>query len=284
MVRVTQQSVAYGLLLCASAGLVYAIAGGGFGEPGAEPKLAPATLAATVVVPDLSGDWLHRQSNYQPPPPGYGNGPLRNTIDSRLIWVGDYKNPILKPWAAEIVKQHGEQEAAGNYIPTARATCWPTGVPNTMNLQQPVRILQTPKEVVILYENGPQVRIIYLNQKHSANPEPSWHGESVGHYEGDTLVVDTIGLNGKSWIDRFGTPSTQALHVVERFRVTDGGTRLQVIATVEDPNTFNQPWSGMAVYGPSDRPLTEVICAENNRGATPGTRANIPVANYKPPL
>ena len=107
-----------------------------------------------------------------------------------------------------------------------------------------MHIIQTPKEVV-LFLTG-RVRHIWLNVPHSANPKPSWYGESVGHYEGDTLVVDTIGFNDKTFVDSYRTPHTDKLHVVERFRLIDGGNTLEVAFTVEDPGAFYQALVGDA--------------------------------------
>src|SRR5436305_9038993 len=87
-----------------------------------------------------------------------------------------------------------------------------------------------------------QVRHVYMNVPHSARPKPSWFGESVGHYEGDTLVVDTIGLNAKTFVDNYRTPHSEQLHVVERFRLIDGGRRMEARIRVEDPGAFNAPW------------------------------------------
>ena len=91
-------------------------------------------------------------------------------------------------------------------------------------------------------EGDHQVRQVYMNVPHSANPKPSWYGESVGHYEGDTLVIDTIGLTTKSFVDNFRTPHTEKLHVVERWRLVDDGKKIEVHITVDDPDTYNQPW------------------------------------------
>ena len=124
-----------------------------------------------------------------------------------------------------------------------------------------------------------QSRIVHLNRGHSADVEPSWYGESVGHYEGDTLVVDTIGLNGKTWIDQLGTPHTDRLHVVERYRITEGGRTLEANFTVEDPGAFNWPWSGVVRYTRADPSVTKIgeeVCAENNIGFP------IPVADVDP--
>jgi hypothetical protein len=89
--------------------------------------------------------------------------------------------------------------------------------------------------------------------------------ESVGHYEGDTLVIDTIGLNGKSFLDGYRTPHTQKLHVVERWRLVEDGKQLEVKVRVEDPDTFYAPWSGTMLYNRVDEPMEEIVCAENNQ-------------------
>jgi hypothetical protein len=117
----------------------------------------------------------------------------------------------------------------------------------------------------MIYSNDQQVRHVYLDVPHSANPKPSWYGESVGHYEGDTLVVDTIGLNDKTFVNNFRTPHTDKLHVVERFKLTDNGRVMQVDITFEDPDAFTAPWSVMQRYDRIERPMAEEICAENNQ-------------------
>ena len=146
----------------------------------------------------------------------------------------------LGPGSADASRTSWRSRAA-----TARpreARCWETGVPAFHLNPGLMHIIQTPKEVV-LFLTG-RVRHIWLDVPHSANPKPSWYGESVGRYEGDTLVVDTIGFNDKTFVDSYRTPHTDKLHVVERFRLIDGGNTLEVAFTVEDPGAFYQPWSG----------------------------------------
>jgi hypothetical protein len=111
-----------------------------------------------------------------------------------------------------------------------------------------------------------QVRHVYLNVPLSTNPKLSWYGESVGHYEiGDTLVIDTIGMNDKSFVDNYLTPHSTQLHVVERFKMTEGGKTLEVLITVDDPGAFNMPWSAVQVYRLRYRgDWDDDICAENN--------------------
>ena len=126
--------------------------------------------------------------------------------------------------------------------------------------------IQSPKEVVIVNEGDAQVRRIYLNVPHSKNPKPSWYGESVGHYEnGDTLVIDTIGMNDKTFVDSYRTPHSEKLHVIERWKLIDGGKNVEVHMTIEDPDTYNQSWQAVRTYRRTQGTLQEEACAENNQ-------------------
>ena len=201
--------------------------------------------------------------------------------DADDIWAGDFNNPILQPWSREIVKKNAESEIRLEHVYTADDSCWPSGVPQAVNLLDEVQFLQTKDRVVILYRRDHQVRRIWLNRDHTAHPTRSWYGESVGHYEGDTLVVDTTGLKAHtmSVVDPFGTPHTDQIHVVERYRpyATPFGKRLEVTVRVVDPGAFTMPWKGLAEYQQdrSVNQLEEMVCAENNRdfpeGSTFGT-------------
>jgi hypothetical protein len=175
-------------------------------------------------------------------------------------------NTILKPWVVERMKKDNAEVLAGKIGFTPHSSCTAAGVPG-FHLYgfQPLYFVQTPKEIVMIYSNDQQVRRVYLDVPHSANPKPSWYGESVGHYEGDTLVVDTIGLNDKTFVNNFRTPHTEKLHVVERFKLVDGGKAMQVDITFEDPDAFNAPWSVMQRYDRIEQPMDEQVCAENNQ-------------------
>ena len=180
--------------------------------------------------------------------------------------VADLTNPILKPWAVEQMRKANDAVLAGKIPFIARERCWPAGVPaiDIYNRGQPVHFIQTPKMVVIINELYPQIRHVYLNVPPSAHVKPSWYGESVGHYEGDELVVDTIGLNERTFVDNYRTPHTEQLHVVERFKMVDGGNTLQVFITVDDPGAFNMPWSAMQHWQRINRgPLIEDVCEPN---------------------
>jgi hypothetical protein len=179
--------------------------------------------------------------------------------------IADLTNPILKPWVVEELRKANADAFAGRAMFTREARCWPTGVPAM--LLNPIRFtfVQTAREVWMIQQADHRVRRIYLNQPHSTNLKPTWYGESVGHYEnGDTLVVDTIGMNDKSFVDSYRTPHTTALHVLERFRVSDGGRTLTADITVDDPLAFNMPWSAGKRWKRVPGVLEEEACAENN--------------------
>ena len=186
-------------------------------------------LAANNGAPaaDFSGIWVHPTlPGFETPPSG--PGPVRNLSRTRNgvgnfnQLVGDYRNPILKPGAAEIVRKHGEMSLAGVGYPTPSSQCWPGGVPYLFwNIE--MQMFQRQREITILYLIDHLVRHVRMNEPHPAHVTPSLNGDSVGHYEGDVLVIDTVGIKADPFamVDMYGTPHSQALHVVERYRLID---------------------------------------------------------------
>jgi hypothetical protein len=194
--------------------------------------------------------------------------------------IADIDNPILKPWAAEQMKRANEAVLAGKVPFTPRERCWPGNVPlfDVYERDRPIFFVQTPREVIMIAEADHQVRHIYLDVAHSKDPKPSWYGESVGRWDGDTLVVDTIGMNDKSYVDNYRTPHTTALHVVERFRLIDGGKGLEAAITVDDPGTFNMPWSAIQRWRRVDnRSLAELACSEDGGGYLSDQLSLVPI-------
>jgi hypothetical protein len=187
--------------------------------------------------------------------------------------IADLSNPILQPWVIEQMKRDNDEVLAGKIPFMARERCYPGGVPEWEIFRRVappmVFFVQTPKEVLMIWRGDNQVRHVYMNVPHSARLRPSWFGESVGHYEGDTLVVDTIGQNTKTFVDNYRTPHTEQLHVVERFRMTNGGKAMEVLVHVEDPGAFTMPWNAVQRYARfegsrgNDGKLVETICAES---------------------
>ena len=179
--------------------------------------------------------------------------------------ISDISNPNLKQWAKDVMKKDNDEVLAGNSpsrrVPPAslaafRASTYCSGVRCSS--------CNRPAEVTMIFSGNAEARHIRLNSSHSADPKPSWYGELVGHYEGDTLVVDTIGLNDKTFLDNYRTPHTDKLHVTERWRLIEDGKKLEILMTIDDPDTFNQPWQALRQYDRVNRTLSEDICSENN--------------------
>jgi len=179
--------------------------------------------------------------------------------------IADLTNPNLKPWVKEVMQKDNDEVLAGKIGYTPRSSCKPAGVPGFMAMGGgSLFVIQSSKEVTLVFDGNLETRHIYLNVPHAANRKPSWYGDSVGHYEGDTLVVDTIALNTKTFVDAYRTPHTEKLHVTERWHLVEGGKTLEVIMRVEDPDTFNQPWQAVKRYVRGQKALVENSCAENN--------------------
>jgi hypothetical protein len=189
-----------------------------------------------ATIPDFSGQWGRDMLFFEPPPSG--PGPVINAVrkaDGTVVaqdpcctllprWLGDHTSPILKPEAAAAVKKFGELASSGSVTPDLHNSCWPEPPPYVMGLHFGVLILQQPNEVTLLYLLYNTVRRVRLDATHPEHLAPSCQGHSVGRYEGDTLVVDTVGIKVApySTVDPFGTPHSDALHVVERYRLIDG--------------------------------------------------------------
>ena len=263
-------------------------------------SLSVSAMAEGVSPPDFapnpSAAWFAYSRTFIPPASGAGpvrpdparphvsNDDFRATGAQPTYAVADPDNPILQPWAREAIRKRNELILSGKPTFSLHASCWPVGVPAFLLLPmtRPLYFVQGPKEVVMILTSFSDVRRVYLANEHTANVKTSWYGESIGHYEGDTLVVDTIGLDDRTFVDGFETPHTKQLHVVERFHLIDGGATLEVNVHVEDPGAFTMPWdaiqrfrrfeavaakksvASLAVLAtPEEGPLTEAICAEN---------------------
>ena len=242
---------------------------------------------------DIMGTWARSDQEARFQQPTSGAGPVRDDAthphhghregvpglpdQEATPWVADLTNPTLKPWVVDALKKNAERGLAGDTVNPPFVFCRPMGVPGSLVLLENVQLLRTPTDVTILYQRDQQQRHIRLDTSHSTNPAPSYYGESVGHFEGDTLVVDTIGLNDKTVIDLYSTPHSDALHVVERYHVVNGGRTLQVDFTVDDPKSFNMPWSATVHYRKANG-FAEIVCAENNLDVTTGKLYPLPIA------
>jgi hypothetical protein len=237
---------------------------------------AAALAQATAPVPDFSSNqaaWIATSNDFiplahGPKPvsfdPAYPYVP-NNTRRQATFRIADLSDPNLKSWAKERMKTSNEAVMAGKIAFTPRSSCMPAGVPAFMLfIVEPIFFVQSKNEVLMIYSGDQQVRHVYLDVPHSAQQKPSWYGESVGHYEDGALVIDTVGLNDRTFVDNYRTPHTDKLHVVERWKLVDAGKVLQVELTVDDPGTFEAPWSGIQRYRRIQTTLSEQVCAENN--------------------
>jgi hypothetical protein len=293
--------------------LLWMLLAAGLGTPALAQTITPASTATqgTQSVPDFSGIWWHPSlPGFEPPTSGPGpvtNRSRRNGASDYGQLVGDYTNPILKPQAAAVVKKFGDLSLAGVTYPNPANQCWPEPVPfiyKNFGLQ----ILQQPDRITMLYEQDHEVRHVRLNQPHPGKVAPSWYGDSVGHYEGDTLVIDTLGTITKRpfpMIDLYGTPYTDKLHVVERYRLVSyedakeglerdakenfrppgiadrsyRGKYLQLVFTVEDEGVFTTPWTATITFGRGSDDWPETVCAENIHQYYFEKDSEVPTAN-----
>jgi hypothetical protein len=257
-------------------------------------------------------------------PPLSGLGPIVSktrrgdgTLEPLQRYVGDETNPILRAQTAEIVKKNGELELTGAILPNPHNQCRPEPTPFTVIMQFGMQIIQQRDETILLYLSDHQVRHVRMNVPHFTDPAPTWQGDSVGHYEGDTLVIDTIGqkVGPHAIVDPFGTPFSPALHVIERYRLIDGTVArdralkhegnyyaagspftnsygrgdidpdtakpgLQVEIMVDDPGTFTAPWSALVTFRHVLGDWPESVCAENTRAIGPWV-TNAPEADRR---
>ena len=285
------------------------------GCPAAAQQASPAAAAPSgtaASVPDFSGIWRHGSLPWLVPPAS-GPGPVTNRSRNNEgtsnygQLVGDYTNPILQPWAAAVVKQKGDLSLAGVTFANPANQCWPEPVPFLFK-HMAMQMLQLPDRIVMIFNEDHEVREVRLNASHPAQVTPSWHGDAVGHYEGDTLVVDTVGIRADrpfAMIDLFGTPYTSKLHVVERYSLLDrdeakdllqraakenwrpGGPAdpnykdkyLRIQFTVEDEGAYTTPWTAEMVYLRDRLEWPEIVCAENPLGFHHDKDANVPSAD-----
>jgi hypothetical protein len=214
--------------------------------------------------PDLSGVWDRGLLPSEVPPPGLfsGAGPSAAFRDLKNALGAE---PPMLPWAAKLkAERYG-----ANSKDHPDAHCLPLH-PIQLHLHpQPRKIVQTPELLLMLYEANDGRREIHLDGRAlpTNDPQPWWYGYSVGRWEGDTLVVTSVGFKDQSWIDEWGTPGSETLRLTERIRRPAFGT-LQIQMTIEDPKTFTKPFSLTVEQRlMPDAELIEFVCGENNLSA-----------------
>lgn len=209
--------------------------------PDGKPNLTAPAPRASDGKPDLSGIWRSASDKY-----------LSNL-------AADSVEVPFQPWAAALFKERQAYE--GKDRPSGR--CLPRGVPAVMLVQgYPWKIVQTPGAILILHDESLHYRQIFTDGRgFPKDPAPTWFGYSIGKWEGDTLVAETMGLNEDTWIDDGGHPHTEALRVTERFRRRTVGI-MDIEITIDDPKTYTRPWTATVRFELlPDTDLTEHVCA-----------------------
>ena len=210
----------------------------------------PAQAAGALSTPDLSGVW-------EMPPEAFGH--YDHTFSNEEL--------PMTPWAKQRYEAARPSDGP-KMVSTAQLNdpfyaCFPPGVPRIYFHPFAMEIVQTPKEVIQLFEYDHLVRHIYTDGRQHNDPDPTWMGDSIGHWEGSTLVVDTIGFNDKTWLDRVGHPHSDRLHIVERFRRMDAKT-MQLDLTVEDPMAYTMPIAKQFVFRQQPTwKIQEHVCIDN---------------------
>jgi hypothetical protein len=219
------------------------------GQPSQQKSSAGKSTAGKSATPDLSGVW--------------------NNVSGFYEYAAFRKDePPMTPWGqAQLAAAKPSQGPNGvklNETNDRVYKCAPPGVPYIYIQLFPVQIIQTPNEVIEFFEYDHVVRYIYTDgRKHPADLQPTYNGHSIGHWERDTLVVDTVGFNGKNWLDRVGHPESDQMHIVERIRRVDQKT-LQIDFTFDDPKSYTKPWTAQArwVLHP-EWDILEHVCEDN---------------------
>jgi hypothetical protein len=233
----------YGRRLLLALGLLAGLAGTAAAQPatpaGAPPVFSPTGRTAWVGIgigAFLPVPGSPKPIGQDPAHPYISNDESGVTGKQPTQRISDIGNPNLKQWAKDVMKQDDDAVLKGRFAFTARSSCRAAGVPGfDVLLGGALSILQSPREVTMIFSGNAEVRHIHLDAPHSANPKPSWYGESVGRYEGDTL-----------------------------WRLIEDGKKLEILITIDDPDTFNQPWQALRQYDRVNRNWAEDSCSENN--------------------
>ena len=227
-------------LLAAAAGVLVVLAAFSTAVPAQTPS---------AKVPDLSGDWAPDRARG-----GFGQSLSISDMGGRKR--GNEDDIPYQPWAR--TKTLSEKPSTGPNPQFDETTdpqviyCEPPGVPHIYLWPIKTKFIQTAEAVYILHEIGPFYRVVWLNSKHPADPDPQWWGHSIGHYEnGDTLVVDTVGFNDKTWLDQMGHPHTEQLHLIERYKRVNQ-KQLELDMVIDDPGAYTKPWNSHRNFALSD--------------------------------
>ena len=230
--------------------------------PGGKPDLTAPARRTADGKPDLSGIWMRSERTEEPGSQPAGRPPLATFGNAG---AGFKEGLPFQPWAAELQKKR----VADHWVDNPDALCLPQG-PLQFHLDpQPRKIVQTPGQILIIYESNYGLRTIYTDGRSlppQGEPQPYWHGYSIGRWEGDTLVVESNNFHDDGWLDTRGSPYTDAARMTERFRRVNFG-QLEIELTVNDPKAYTKPFTirveQQIVADGSE--MIEFICHENQQ-------------------
>jgi hypothetical protein len=219
----------------------------------AQPKSPGAAAQAEkqTTLPDLSGNWL-------------GSPPTFSISDpsGKKSGTAEDDTPYRPETLAKLKSERPEAGPRGTFdTDDPRIVyCDPIGIPRIYVVPNLFKFVQTPDYVYMIFEYNTLGRQIALKRQHPKDPDPTWWGDSVGHYEGDTLVIDTVGFNDKTWLDHVGRPHSDQLHLIERFHRIDHNN-LQLDLTIDDPGAYTKTWYGRKIFKLSQRDFIEHSCS-----------------------
>jgi hypothetical protein len=209
------------------------------GDPGLRDPHTPSSI------PNISGMWF-------------------SPVYNRRVQPVDGSEPPWQPWTKAEFDKRQAAEAAGTPLFDPTAFCMPSGIPRVIVAPYPFEIVQTPDKLIFLYETQHLFRVVYMNATHPKDIKPSFFGDEVGRWEGDTLVIDSVGMTTQTQVDESGAMHSDALHMIERIRLN--GKQLEELFTIDDPKAYTKPWTAKRVFvwRPDVRHI-EYVCEENNR-------------------
>ena len=221
---------------------------------GASAAAAPALSASSPS--GISGMWQMA--------PGQGGGGSRSPPEQRVVRDVNGAIPAMKPWVKKLVDERVAAYKVGKYFANTASLCLPQGLPYMLHgaISGPIQILETPGQVTIISEEMAEIWMMYLNQKHAAEPiEPTFHGDTVARWEGNTLVADSVAISERTTLDQIGTPHSDAMHVVTRIRVLPDG-QLEFHYTIDDPKSFDHPFDRRVLYrrAPAGERVNDTAC------------------------
>jgi hypothetical protein len=261
--------------------------------------LAPGAVALWLCSQPAEAQWRNApeaamprtangQVDMEAPPPRNASG----RVDLQGIWMPDDNRYIrdlaldlgddhvpYQPWARKLFDERKDGSHSGE---DPDAHCLPQGVPKIDFVSYPWKLIETPNSVVIVYETFTYWRQIFTDGRAvDAKAKPAWMGYSTGRWDGDTLVVETTGFNGKAWLDQLGRPTTDRLRVIERFTRTHCG-HMRIDVTIDDPGAYTASWSASQTVHlrPGWEPL-EFICGENNKDVENLPGGNLVLTNLE---